>query len=183
MTTATEPAQQPVAATPGPPATTPAPVVVQATTEQSGGNGATATPNRAERRAAEKAARKQAPTLSQLRAKKPRKGEIPITLLDENGLPEEYVFQAQAIGSKLYDKLVAAHPPTNKQRDQNQVYNIDTFAPALIAAVITDPKMTAEEVAELYDSDDWAPGEMGNLFFSCQRLCNMGIDVPFNGGV
>lgn len=138
-------------------------------------------PNRETRRAEAKAARKKAPSFEQMRAKKPRTGDIQITLDDEDGRPEEFTVKIQALGSKAYDRLIAAHPPTNKQRDRQEIYNIDTFAPALISACLIDPKLTVEEVTELYDSDEWAPGEIGNLFFSCQRLCNMGIDVSFNG--
>lgn len=74
----------------------------------------------------------------------------------------EFVFKS--IGRKAYDDLVAAHPPTDKNRkeiekqggDPDQMaWNPDTFPAALIAASIVKPDLTGEQVQEMWESDDW----------------------------
>ena len=84
----------------------------------------------------------------------------------------------KAIGAKEYDDLVAAHPPTAKQKKDGSSFNIDTFAPALLARCLVQPAVSEEEAEQLYGSPSWSAGEMGGLYVSCMRLCTEGLDVP-----
>lgn len=140
--------------------------------------------NRETRRAQAKAGKQKGnvATFDQLRKKKPRRDTVKLSLTGDDGEVEEAIVRIQAISTTAYDKLVAAHPPTNKQRERGDVYDIDTFGPALIAACSLEPRLTVEEASELYESDEWAPGEIGAWFFACQRLCNAGLDVSFSAG-
>jgi hypothetical protein len=88
---------------------------------------------------------------------------------------ETLVFRS--IGRKAYDALVEEYPPTeeqiteyradNPQRDGSPgkgkpAYNIETFAPALIAASCVEPEMTVEQVTELFDG--WTSVEIQELW-------------------
>jgi hypothetical protein len=78
----------------------------------------------------------------------------------------------RAIGRVAYDELVAAHPPTEQQKKdsgEDTVYNPETFCPALVAASAIEPKMTYEEVVELFK--DWNGAELSDLFFTA-LACN-----------
>lgn len=75
----------------------------------------------------------------------------------------------RSIGRKNYDRLVADHPPTDKQVEEHQAqfgqpapYNADTFPPALIAASCIEPKLTLTEVEQLFD--EWNAAELTELF-------------------
>lgn len=85
----------------------------------------------------------------------------------------------QSIGRKAYDALLMAHPPTEEQvaefQDENRQkdgspgkgkppYNIETFAPALIAASCVDPELTPEQVEELWD--EWNSTELAELWMA-----------------
>lgn len=144
---------------------------------------AEAPPNRAERRAAGKQAKRRPATFADMRSKKPRADTVVIPTTDEDGAEYEMTVRIRAIGSTEYDKLVASNPPNRTQRDRGDTWNIDTFAPDLIAACCIEPKLTLEEATEIYTSPDWAAGEIGALFYGCQKICNAGTDVPFTGGV
>ena len=113
--------------------------------------------------------------------KKPRRSlSFNVATLDEDG--EELLLSMKylALSSKEYDDLVAANPPTAKEKQAGAVYNVDTFAPALISKVSSEPKLSIEQATELYKSPDWSGGEIMTLFFNAQRVCNAGLDVPFN---
>lgn len=143
-----------------------------------------AEPNRETRRAGAKAEKKEASkkkiaTFEDLRRKKRRKSSVEINLYDEDGEPETLTVIIQAISSVEYDKMIADCPPNAVQRARNDVYNMDEFAPQLISACSVNPRMTFEEVKELYQSDEWATGEIGNLFWACSNLCTAGMNIPF----
>ena len=140
-------------------------------------------PNRETRRAAAKQAKRRPATFADMRGKKPRTDTVVIPTTDEDGEEFEMTVKIRAIGSTAYDKLVAANPPNRVQRERGDTWNIDTFAPALIAACCVEPQLTLEQATEIYSSEDWAAGEIGALFYGCQRICNAGTEVPFTGGV
>lgn len=90
----------------------------------------------------------------------------------------------QAIPSDVYADLAALHPPTEDQENRGELaYNVDRFAPALIAACCTDD-MTDQEAAELIGGQyldektgEWVDqsallnqGEAAWLFQSCVRV-------------
>lgn len=103
-----------------------------------------------------------------------------IRSFDDADEPIELTIRLQAIGSAAYDELVSAHPPTEKQRRDGAVYNVDTFAPALIATVSVEPKLSYEQARDIYTNPDWSAGEIGGLFIDALKLCNAGLDIPFN---
>lgn len=136
-----------------------------------------ATGNRAERRS------KKPPTkvftFEEMRKKKARTDVVKMTLEGDDGKKIEGIIRIRAIASTAYDDLVAANPPTEEQKLRGDSWNIDTFAPALISACVYDPPLTYEQACDLYTSDEWSAGELGELFFSCQRVCNAGLSVSF----
>lgn len=128
----------------------------------------------------EVAAKATTATFAQLIKKPKRTLSFPVTTADEDGNEITLQVKFQAISSKAYDDLIAANPPTSKQRQAGAAYNVDTFAPALIAAVSLEPKLSVEQAKEIYTSPDWATGEVGEFFVSALRVCSSGLDVPFN---
>lgn len=139
-------------------------------------------PSRSERRSAKPPTRRTA-SFAALRKKKIRTAEVTIPTFDDSDEPVELVLKFRALSTTSYDDLVAGHPPNRVQKERGDQWDINTFAPALIAACSQEPRLSFEEAKELYDSDEWAGGEISSLFFACQRLCNAGVDVPFIGGV
>jgi hypothetical protein len=113
--------------------------------------------------------------------KKPRRTlSFTVTTLDEDGEEQLLKMKYRALPSKEYDDLISEHPPTTKEKQAGAVYNVDTFAPALISAVSVEPRLSVEQATELYKSPQWSGGEIATLFFNAQRVCNAGLDVPFN---
>lgn len=86
----------------------------------------------------------------------------------------------RAIGAIDYDKLVSKNPPTIEQRADGASFNLDTFAPALIAAVSSDPDISPEDAKAIWNSSDWSRGEVITLYRKAVDLCNRGLDIPFN---
>ena len=115
-----------------------------------------------------------AATLQQLLNKPVRRTKLTLNLGDS-----EVYMRFEAISSAQYDALVAEHPPTKKQREAGASYNPDTFAPALISQCSLEPKLTLEDATALYTAKSWAGGEITDLFLTCVRLCQSGLDVPF----
>lgn len=125
--------------------------------------------------------RTRAATVEELLKKRRRETTVEINTSDDAGNDVTLQLRFRAISSKQYDDLVGKHEPTTKQKADGAVYNIDTFAPALIAAVSLEPKLSVEDAEAIYNSDEWSGGEIGGLFLSALRLCNAGLDVPFTG--
>lgn len=119
-------------------------------------------------------------TFDLLMAKPRRSLSFEVTTQNADG--DEVVLKMKylAISSKDYDDLIAEHPPTATDKKAGQTYNMETFAPALIAAVSSVPKMTAAQATRIYKSAAWSGGEVGNLFMNAVRVCNAGLDVPFS---
>ena len=103
-----------------------------------------------------------------------------VTTQDAEGEEVVLKMKYQAISSKVYDDLVAEHPPTVKEKAAGAVYNVTTLAPALIAAVSLVPKLSVTQATAIYSSGSWSGGEIGNLFMNAIRVCNSGLDVPFS---
>jgi hypothetical protein len=89
----------------------------------------------------------------------------------------------RSIGRKAYDRLVDTYPPTPEQIKEFQEdnpdregnpgkgkppYDIDHFAPALVAASCVDPAMTIEEVTELFD--EWNAVEVAELWVAALEV-------------
>ena len=115
-------------------------------------------------------------TFEMLKGKKRREREISFEIGDGNIATMLLV----AVGAQDYDRLVSKHPPTTEQRIDGGSYNINTFAPALLSAVIQEPDMTAKEWEEIWNSPDWNRGEVIDLFSAVANLCVQGLDVPLS---
>jgi len=124
-----------------------------------------------------------AATLDLLKGKSRAKETFSIYLAGDDGEQNEVTLTYQAIGAKEYDKLVSKHPPTAEQRVDGSSFNIDSFAPALIAKVCVEPEMTEKDAKEIWESPEWSRGDLMVLFRHAVELNNRGVDIPFNGNV
>jgi hypothetical protein len=119
-------------------------------------------------------------TIDQLINKPRSVTEFSIYLSDGNGGSNELTLKYQAIGMREYDKLVGKHPPKPDQRADGASFDIDTFAPALIAACAVEPEISTAQAKEIWDSNDWSRGDVMVLFRQAVELNNRGLDVPFS---
>lgn len=119
-------------------------------------------------------------TLDLLKNKKRASMEFALYVHDEDGEQTEITLKFQSIGARDYDKLVAKHPPKPDQRAEGAAFNIDTFAPALIAAVSVEPEMTLQDAQDIWTSPDWSRGDLMVLFRNAIELNNRGVDIPFS---
>lgn len=118
-------------------------------------------------------------TLDLLKGKKRAVSKFKIYLPDEDGSNMELELTYRAIGAREYDKLVGKHPPTTEQRADGANFNLDTFAPALIAAVAVEPELSEADAKEIWNSPEWSRGEVFELWRKAVDLCNRGLDIPF----
>jgi hypothetical protein len=118
-------------------------------------------------------------TLDRLISKRRATTEFSIYINGEDG-PEELTLKFQAIGAREYDQLVAKHPPKAEARAEGASFNMDTFAPALIAACSLEPEISPKDAKEIWDSEDWSRGDLMVLFRNAVELNNRGIDIPFS---
>jgi hypothetical protein len=119
-------------------------------------------------------------TLDQLINKPRSTTEFTLYLSDGEGGINEVTLKYQAIGMRAYDRLVSKHPPKAEQRAEGSSFDIDTFAPALIAACSVDPEITPTQAKQLWESEDWSRGDVMVLFRNAVELNNRGLDIPFN---
>lgn len=98
-------------------------------------------------------------------------------------------FVMRAVGRKRFDDLMAKHPPTSDQRKKAREdgageisWNPDTFPPALIHLSIVTPKMTPEEVSELWASEDWSGAETIALFMGAMEVNSNRRDINLGKG-
>lgn len=84
------------------------------------------------------------------------------------------VFAFRSVGRLKYEELLEECKPTQKQKDDaltqglaEPAWNDDTFPPALMAASIVEPEdMTAEDIYDIWDSEDWNQAELASLFLA-----------------
>jgi hypothetical protein len=124
------------------------------------------------------ATRRRQATAEDLLGKPARTQEVTITVPGEKG-DIELTLALKAISATAYDQLLAEHPPTKEQAAEGAGYNADSFAPAIIAAVVESPKLSPEQAAEIWTGETWSRGELRDLFMACVNLCARGLDVPF----
>jgi len=120
-------------------------------------------------------------TFDKLTRKKRAEREVSVTIPGDAGEPEEITLLFRAISSTEYDNLMAKYPPTAKQKVDGSPYDFTKFGPAIVAAVCVEPQMSYEEVKSIWDSPDWSRGEIMTLFSAAVEICNVGLNVPFNG--
>ena len=117
-------------------------------------------------------------TFELLKSKPKAEREVTFVMNTSEG-QNEVSLLFRAIGSVEYDRLLTKNPPTTEQRAEGATYNINTFAPALLAAVCYDPEMSTSEWSEIWNSPDWNRGEIMQFFMSAVELCNQGLEIPF----
>ena len=121
-------------------------------------------------------------TLNDLQGKKRAEREVAVEIPTEAG-PKKVSFLFRAISRKAYDALVDEHPPTKTQQAKGESFNVDTFAPALLAVVCIEPELEVSAWAKFWKSPDWSPGELSGLFYTAAGLCNTGFElVPTTAG-
>lgn len=132
-----------------------------------------------EARAKQSAASKAA-TLDLLKNKSRATSKFTLYLNSEDGEQVEVELKFRAIGLREYDKLVSKYPAKPDQVAEGATFNMETFAPALIAACAVEPEMEYEDAKALWDSPDWSRGDLMVLFRQAVDLNNRGLDIPFN---
>jgi hypothetical protein len=77
----------------------------------------------------------------------------------------------RSIGRVAWDDLIDRHPPTDEQIAEAKRaglgalnFNSDTYPPALVAASLDEPKLSAADVLAMWDSPDWNAAELQVLF-------------------
>lgn len=98
-----------------------------------------------------------------------------------------YVFRSPRIqhdgqelrGNRAFQQLISDHPPEDEDHDDARLitgrpealarWHTATFAPALIAACCTEPKLTIKQATEIYE--DWTDAESGELFTAALSVC------------
>jgi hypothetical protein len=88
-------------------------------------------------------------------------------------------FTFESIGTKPYEALLAAHPPTDaqikqlKEQGEDQVpFNPDTLPMALVVASCVEPEMDKEELKEWLSDDTWNSIEFMSLFMAATEVNN-----------
>ena len=119
-------------------------------------------------------------TIDLLKSKARSTTEFTLYITDEDGEQQEVTIKFQSIGMRDYDKLVAKHPPKAEQRVDGSPFDIDTFAPALIAACSVDPEISLKDAQEIWNSPNWGRGDVMVLFRNAVDLNNRGLDIPFS---
>lgn len=108
-----------------------------------------------------------------------------IDALYDRAHDETVSFTFRDIGRKRYDELVAAHPPTQEQKDDykaqdgpgNLTFNPDTFPPALISACAIDPEISLAQATLICDT--WSEGDIQELFLCAIAVCKEKTSIPF----
>lgn len=112
-------------------------------------------------------------TLDMLIGKLPNKEEFTVAL---GTAGERISFLFVAIGATEYDELLTEHPPTAEQKVGGASYNINTFAPALLARVCREPGISVGDWNNIWTSPAWGRGELMGLFFKAANICSKDID-------
>lgn len=99
------------------------------------------------------------------------------------------VFVFRNIGRRAWDELVGEHLPIEEQQKKHRranpgagklTWNPETFPPAAVAACLVDPALSAADVAELWDDENWNDGELMDLFLAAVSVNQQRrtIDLP-----
>lgn len=87
-----------------------------------------------------------------------------------------HVLELEALSPDEYEALKAAHPPVDRDGDED--VDVATFRPALIAACSVGSDLTEQEWAAELSSDRWSQGERSQLY-----LTVLAINVQMPGGM
>jgi len=86
-------------------------------------------------------------------------------------------FEFAGLNGYEYDRLIRCHQPTAKQRGEmnktgdRAMWNAETFPPALVDACMISPKLSEDDVGELFKSPMWNAAETGMLFSTALLAC------------
>src|SRR4051812_16851949 len=105
-----------------------------------------------------------AATLDLLKGKSRAKETFSIYISNGNNENTEVTLTFQALGAKDYDRLVSKYPPKAEQRLEGASFDIDTFAPALIARCSVEPELSDSDSKDIWDSPEWSRGDLMVLF-------------------
>ncbi|MFR9796635.1 hypothetical protein ACL02U_12125 [Streptomyces sp. MS06] len=86
----------------------------------------------------------------------------------------EIEFTFRALGAKAWSDLVAQHP----SEAEDQAWDADTLAPALVAASSVDPVMSQEQVDELFEQLN--NGQRDELIGAAWSVNGEATSVPFS---
>lgn len=86
----------------------------------------------------------------------------------------EVEFTFRALGAKAWSDLVAQHPG----KSEEEAWDAETLAPALVAASAVDPAMTQAEVDELFDALNF--GQRQQLIDAAWQVNGEATSVPFS---
>lgn len=111
-------------------------------------------------------------TFDMFMSKKRRVEVLPITL---NGDSVELTFTS--CGRIKYDKLLTSCAPTTAQRADGWTYDQEKFAPKLLAQVVTEPVFSEAQWDEIWKSEEWNRGELGDLLNKAVEVCSYGLDL------
>lgn len=92
----------------------------------------------------------------------------------------QVTFTFQALPGQDYSSLIAKHPPLGDDKTKFR-WNKATFEPALIAACLTDPAATPEQVAKLLAK--LSHGQQQLLAKAASDVNDGTGDIPFDGAV
>lgn len=86
-------------------------------------------------------------------------------------------FVFEAVGRRRYEELLGEYPSTEVQkrtardaREEIPIFDPDHFPQAVCAESLVDPKLTLDEVQELWDSDSFNSAEIFALYAGCMEV-------------
>lgn len=111
---------------------------------------------------------------------KPKTRETFTVYVGEGDDASEIELTIEALSMKEYDKLLAKYPPTDEEARKGLTYELDKFAPALIAASLIDPAMTLAQAKSLWTAENWSRGDIEGIFTKVLQVNHRENTVPFN---
>lgn len=92
---------------------------------------------------------------------------------------EPVTIQFEAISSHEMDALISRNPPTKEQRGRGMTYNPNTLNPELVSMCAVEPRLPKEVTRDMWQSENWSPGELNQLSDVALSLCSEGFGSSF----
>lgn len=113
-----------------------------------------------------------AATFEDLLGKKPHRKTIYLVV---DGHPRALTFQA--VEPLHWRRLIESHPPTDEQIDRAEMLgrnhpqlDADTFDDAIVAASLIEPKLTEEQLAEIWATGAWSTEERATMVAAAMEV-------------
>ena len=93
--------------------------------------------------------------------------------------------QVHPIPPHEYEDLIAAHPPSEKERKEGAAWDYTTLCPAMLAACVdrdTADQMSSEDWTADIKAGVYATGEVATLFRTCLTVNDRSRDVRVGKG-